>query len=134
MTVTQKIEVGISSNFLHSIRALLYLLDYFSINILIDIIIYLFIYFPSSALSAAVSSTPIKDPVPISSSSPSDNGTPTPPTDPPPKTQGHLVKAHTISHPSGGVAYGGGAESHKDTKGRRATYACTDQTDQVLIN
>ncbi|XP_019864039.1 PREDICTED: uncharacterized protein LOC109593375 [Amphimedon queenslandica] len=82
-----------------------------------------FIYlFPGSALSAAVTSTPIKDPAPTSSSNPSDKGTPTPPTDPPPKTQPQLVKAHTIGHSSGG-----GAESHKDAKGRRATYSFTDQ-------
>ncbi|XP_019857554.1 PREDICTED: PERQ amino acid-rich with GYF domain-containing protein 2-like isoform X2 [Amphimedon queenslandica] len=79
------------------------------------------------ALSAAVTSTPIKDPAPTSSSNPSDKVTPTPPTDPPPKTQPHLVKAHTIGHSSGGGASGGGTESHKDAKGRRATYSFTDQ-------
>ncbi|XP_019863900.1 PREDICTED: uncharacterized protein LOC109593103 [Amphimedon queenslandica] len=85
------------------------------------------------ALSAAVTSTPIKDPAPTSSSNPSDKVTPTPPTDPPPKTQPHLVKAHTIGHSSGGGASGGGTESHKDAKGRRATYSFTDQVDQVSI-
>ena len=41
------------------------------------------------------------------------------------------MKAHTVDQ-GVGVASGGVAESHKNSKGRRATYSYTEQTDQVL--